>query len=51
MQVKILGCAIECLDTTTISIELRLEKSHHRDISGLPDDAAKDSLANQLRLN
>ncbi len=45
MQVKIFGCAIECLDTTTITIELSLEKGHHRVISGLADDAVKESLA------
>lgn len=45
MQVKTFGCALECMQATTITIELSLEKGHHRIISGLADDAVKESLA------
>ncbi|MEO8172729.1 MAG: hypothetical protein ABI581_06585, partial [Sediminibacterium sp.] len=45
MQVKTFGCAMECLDVTTVTIELSLEKGNHRVISGLPDDSVKESLA------
>lgn len=45
MQIKTFGCALEGMQTTTITIELSLEKGHHRIISGLADDAVKESLA------
>jgi magnesium chelatase family protein len=45
MQVKTFGCALECLNATTITIELCISKGHQRIISGLPDDTVKESLA------
>jgi len=45
MQEKIYGCALDSLQATTVTIELSLEKGNHRVISGLPDDAVKESLA------
>jgi magnesium chelatase family protein len=45
MQVKTFGCAIDCLNATTITIELSTSKGHQRIISGLPDEAVKESLA------
>ena len=45
MQVKTFGCALECMQATTIAIELSLSKGNHRIISGLPDDTVKESLA------
>ena len=45
MLVKTFGCTIDCLNATTITIELSISKGHQRVISGLPDDAVKESLA------
>ncbi len=45
MQLKTFGCALDSLQATTITIELNLDKGNHRMISGLPDDAIKESLA------
>lgn len=45
MQIKTYGCALNSLQATTITIELNLDKGSHRMISGLPDDAVKESLA------
>ncbi len=45
MQVKTFGCALDGLQATTITIELNLDKGHQRIITGLPDDAVKESLA------
>jgi magnesium chelatase family protein len=45
MPVKTFGCALECMEATTVTIELNLGKGHQRIISGLPDDSVKESLA------
>lgn len=45
MQVRTFGCALDCMQATTIAIELSLSKGTHRIISGLPDDTIKESLA------